>query len=63
MDVVHLEPVLIPICPSTRHRLALEKADGGFRLILDECYRLAGTIEASEISIRLAPGKPQDAHF
>jgi hypothetical protein len=43
--------------------LALEKADGGFRLILDECYGLAGTIEANEISIRLAPGKPQDAHF
>ena len=43
--------------------LALEKADGGFRLIPDECYGLAGTIEASEISIRLAPGKPQDAHF
>jgi hypothetical protein len=43
--------------------LALEKANGGYRLILDECYGLAGTIEANEISIRLAPGKPQDAHF
>jgi hypothetical protein len=43
--------------------LALEKADGGFRLILDECYGLAGTIEANEISVRLAPGKPRDAHF
>ncbi len=43
--------------------LALEKTDGGFRLILDECYGLAGTIEANEISIRLVPGKPQDAHF
>jgi hypothetical protein len=43
--------------------LALEKADGGFRLILDECYGLAGTIEANEFSIRLTPGKPPDAHF
>jgi hypothetical protein len=43
--------------------LAVEKADRGFRLILDECYGLAGTIEANEISVRLAPGKPRDAHF
>jgi hypothetical protein len=43
--------------------LALEKADGGFRLVLDECYGLAGRIEAKEISIKLTPGEPPDAHF
>ena len=43
--------------------LELEKIEEGFRLILDDCYGLAGTIEANEITIRLAPGKPQDAHF
>ena len=42
--------------------LALEKVDAGFRLTLDDCYGLAGVIEANEISIRLTPGKPQDAH-
>jgi hypothetical protein len=43
--------------------LTLEKADGGFRLVLDECYGLAGTIEAKEISIKLTPGEPPDSHF
>ncbi len=43
--------------------LVLEKSAGGFRLVLDACYGLDGVIEAEEISIRLTPGKPQDAHL
>jgi immunity protein 50 of polymorphic toxin system len=38
--------------------LGLEKTDSGFRLTLDECYGLAGSIEAEKLSIRLTPGKP-----
>ena len=38
--------------------LIIEKTDSGVRLTLDECYGLAGSIEASEMSIRLTPGKP-----
>ena len=41
--------------------LALEKVASGFRLTLGACYGIAGEIEANEISIRLMPGKPQDA--
>jgi hypothetical protein len=41
--------------------LALEKVDSGFRITLDDCYGIAGTIEANKISIRLTPGNPQDA--
>jgi hypothetical protein len=40
--------------------LAIEKKDAGFRLSLDPCYGLAGTIEAKTIRIRLTPGKPTD---
>jgi len=40
--------------------LAIEKTDAGFRLRLDPCYGLAGTIEAKTIRIRLTPGKPTD---
>ena len=40
--------------------LVLERVDAGFRLTLDDCYGVTGAIEAKEISIRLAPGKPQD---
>jgi Immunity protein 50 len=39
--------------------LGIEKTDSGFRLTLDECYGLAGSIEAEKISISLTPGKPQ----
>ena len=38
--------------------LAIEKADSGFRLTLDDCYGLAGSIEAEKMSLRLTPGKP-----
>jgi hypothetical protein len=38
--------------------LGIEKSDSGFRLTLDECYGLAGSIEAERISIRITPGKP-----
>jgi hypothetical protein len=43
--------------------LTIDKLPEGFRLTLIDCYGLAGTIEASELSIRLIPGKPSDAHF
>lgn len=38
--------------------LALEKTDSGFRLTLDECYGLAGSIEAESVSILITPGMP-----
>jgi len=38
--------------------LAIEKTDSGFRVTLDACYGLAGSIEAEKISLRLTPGKP-----
>jgi hypothetical protein len=38
--------------------LEIEKTDSGFRLTLDDCYGLAGTIEAESVSLRLTPGKP-----
>ena len=44
-------------------RLTIEKLSEGFRLTLNDCYGLAGTIEARDLSIRLTPGKPSDAHF
>jgi Immunity protein 50 len=34
--------------------MEIEKIDSGFRVNLDECYGLAGTIEAGKISINLA---------
>jgi hypothetical protein len=40
--------------------LEVEKTDAGFRLRLDQCYGLSGTIEAKTVSIRLIPGKPTD---
>jgi hypothetical protein len=43
--------------------LLLEKLNEGFRLTLRDCYGLGGSIEVNEISIRLFPGKPADAHF
>jgi hypothetical protein len=37
--------------------LQVEKTDSGFRLTLDDCYGLAGSIEAEKMSIRITPGK------
>lgn len=39
-------------------RLAIEKADSGFRLVLTECYGLTGSITADNIAIRITPGEP-----
>jgi hypothetical protein len=41
--------------------LAIERIDSGYRLTLEDCYGVAGTIDASDISIRLIPGKPREA--
>jgi Immunity protein 50 len=38
--------------------LAIEKTDSGFRVTLDDCYGLAGSIETERMSLRLTPGKP-----
>jgi hypothetical protein len=38
--------------------LAIEKTDSGFRVTLDDCYGLAGSIESEKLSLRLTPGKP-----
>jgi hypothetical protein len=38
--------------------LAIDKTNFGFRVTLDDCYGLAGSIEAENISLRLTPGKP-----
>ena len=38
--------------------LDIEKTSPGFRLTLDECYGLAGSIEAEGLSLRLTPGQP-----
>jgi Immunity protein 50 len=38
--------------------LVIDKTDSGFRVTLDDCYGLAGSIEAENISLRLTPGKP-----
>jgi len=37
--------------------LSIEKTDLGFRLTLDECYGLAGSIESQRVSIRVIPGE------
>jgi hypothetical protein len=38
--------------------LVVEKIDSGFRLTLDECYGVAGILEAQNVTLRLTPGKP-----
>jgi hypothetical protein len=38
--------------------LEVGKTDSGFRLTLDDCYGLAGSIEAERMSLRITPGKP-----
>jgi Immunity protein 50 len=35
--------------------LAIEKTDSGFRVTLDDCYGLAGSIESEKLSLRLTP--------
>jgi hypothetical protein len=40
--------------------LAIERAENGYRLTLEDCYGIAGTIEAKDISIRLTPGEPKE---
>jgi Immunity protein 50 len=41
--------------------LTIEKIDQGFRVLLDDCHGIGGTIDVAHISIRLTPGKPQNA--
>jgi hypothetical protein len=38
--------------------LQIEKTSESFRLTLDGCHGVSGTIEAKEVSILLTPGKP-----
>ncbi len=38
--------------------LSIERIEKGFRLTLDPCYELSGSIEAESLSINLAPGAP-----
>ena len=38
--------------------LDIEKTDSGLRLTLDDCYGLAGSIDAERMSLRITPGKP-----
>jgi len=40
--------------------LAIEKIDSTCQLTLEQCYGLAGTIKANNISIHLTPGGPGD---
>jgi len=39
--------------------LAISKSDSAYKLDIDPCFGLGGEIKADNISIRLAPGKPQ----
>jgi len=38
--------------------LAIQKTNSGFRVTLDNCYGLTGSIEAEKMSLGLTPGKP-----
>ena len=38
--------------------LGIEEVVSGYRLTLDECYGLAGSVEADKILLRITPGKP-----
>jgi hypothetical protein len=40
--------------------LAIDRVENGYRVTLEDCYGISGTIDATEISIRLTPGKPQE---
>jgi len=39
--------------------LGIKKTDSGFRITLDECYGLTGSIDAERMSIWITPGKPK----
>jgi hypothetical protein len=41
--------------------LTIDRVDHGYRLALEDCYGIAGTIDATGVSIRLTPGKPKEA--
>lgn len=41
--------------------LGVAPVEGGYRLTLEDCYGISGTIDARHISIRLTPGKPKGA--
>lgn len=41
--------------------LAIERSEGGYRLALEDCYGVAGYLEAKDISIHLTLGKPKHA--
>jgi len=36
----------------------VEKTESGFRLTIQGCYGMEGSIDAEKLSLRLAPGKP-----
>ena len=38
--------------------LEVERIAEGFRITLDPCYGLAGTLEAARVTVDVAPGKP-----
>jgi hypothetical protein len=38
--------------------LEIHKMESGFRIDLSSSYGLSGTIEANEVSVQIAPGKP-----
>lgn len=39
--------------------LSIEKRETGYKLDIAQCFGLAGTIKADNISIRITPGKPE----
>lgn len=41
--------------------LSIDRLENGYRVVLGDCFGIAGTIDAKQISIRYAPGKPQPA--
>ena len=38
--------------------LVVTKTARGFKIIVDPCYGLAGSIEAKRLSVKFTPGKP-----
>ena len=40
--------------------LATDKDESAYKLDIDPCYGLGGSIKADNISIRLTPGEPED---
>lgn len=39
--------------------LVINKVDSAYKLDIDQCYGLGGSIKADNISIRITPGKPE----